>query len=462
LFRAYEALDRRLFPLPNDPLRPCDAAPLLTGVPRVAPASLEADLILKLASVPSHSRWRGAAPLGVWSFDHLELALGGAPAFFAELAQGSPVHDIRLRADTTTGSSVLARTVAATHPTSLSRSRHAALWKASTLVGRALRAAAYGAGPIDQDLPTPAKPEPSRFALGRFAIRAVSRLARDRVIRRGQSQIWFVAVRPSRGGLLDDRLEGFVPLAMPADRFYADPFLVPEGERVWLFFEDADRASGKGVIRCSELLEDGRPGESRVVLECDYHLSYPNVFRRDGDWFMLPETSANGTVELWRAIDFPWRWMRERVLLKDLRAVDPTLLEHEGRLWLFVGVGAADQVAADELFAFHADSLGGPWTPHRSNPIVSDARHARPAGPFFREAGHWFRPAQDGSGDYGSGFWLQRVERLDESCYEETSVRRIGGEWHSGLIGTHAIARAGGFDAIDGRLWWRRGQPFPG
>jgi hypothetical protein len=253
-------------------------------------------------------------------------------------------------------------------------------------------------------------------------------------------------------------MDGFAPIPMPGDRFYADPFLVPDGERLWLFFEDAERASGRGVIRCSEVRPDGSLGASHVVLECDHHLSYPNVFRVGDAWFMLPETHANRSVQLWRAVEFPWRWKLDKVLLENVSAVDPTLLEHGGRLWLFVGVGAAAQVPADELFAFHADSLHGEWKPHRRNPIVADTRRGRPAGPFFREGGQLYRPAQDCSGTYGSAIWIHHVEELDERVYRETPVRRVGCDWHPRLIGTHTIHRAGGFDVIDGRMWLRRGQ----
>ena len=41
-------------------------------------------------------------------------------------------------------------------------------------------------------------------------------------------------------------------------------------------------------------------------------------------------------------------------------------------------------------------------------------------------------------------------------------MRRIETSWRRGLIATHTLNRAGGFDAIDGRLWWRNGKPFPG
>jgi hypothetical protein len=78
-----------------------------------------------------------------------------------------------------------------------------------------------------------------------------------------------------------------------------------------------------------------------------------------------------------------------------------------------------------------------------------------------REGGLLYRPGQDCSGAYGSVFPIHRVERLDEHAYEETAVRRVETTWYPGLCATHTLHRAGGFDAIDGRCWWRTGRPFP-
>ena len=402
----------------------------------------------------------------MWSFDHLDSESRGGVPFFWEMARRLPATETCLRADTAAGARVLVRSFAATDPTSLARGRHAPLWKTAGFVARALRdAAATGQLPDARGgAAAPAGPEraPGALTLARFAGSVGLRVARDRMRRRTQEACWFVALRPSQGSLVDGPMHGFAPVPMPGDRFYADPFLVPDGDRLWLFLEDADRATGKGVIRCSEVCADGRLGESHVVLECDYHLSYPFVFQRDGAWFMLPETSGHRTVELWRAIQFPWHWKLEKVLLPGVNAVDPTLLEHEGRLWLFAGMSEGGGESQDELFLFHADSLEGEWRPHRRNPVVSDVRHARPAGPFFREGGQLYRPGQDCSGSYGSAFWLHRVDRLDEEAYEETAVRRIETSWQRGLVATHTLHRAGGFDAIDGRLWWRNGDAFPG
>jgi hypothetical protein len=479
-FRTYERLDRGFFFFPDDHSASVPLGSLLRGSPvlRAAPVrtrtgfELDApdvaairehapDVLLNLGFPPLGGAVLDAARLGMWTFDHLEREKAGRPAFAWEMLHGRPATETCLCATTSRSSVVLQRSWATTDLNSLHRSRNAALWKSSAFLGRALRGVPAGAR-VDETLPVPEWDAPSRepgpLDLARFVAGVARRVARTRWRSRRSDYVWFVAARPSGPSLVDGSLEGFAPVPMPADRFYADPFVVEDEERHWLFLEDADRASGKGSIRCAELRSDGSLGASEIVLERPYHLSYPFVFAWRGEWYMIPESAENRTIELWRARDFPWRWELDSILFKDVVAVDSTILEHDGRLWLFTSTSDTGGAPQDELSLFHATSLHGDWTPHPRNPIVSDLRRARPAGRVFRENGQLYRPGQDCSGEYGSAIWLHRIERLDEHDYRETPVRRIDADWWPGARGTHSIARAGAFDVIDGRIWLRRGQ----
>jgi hypothetical protein len=92
-------------------------------------------------------------------------------------------------------------------------------------------------------------------------------------------------------------------------------------------------------------------------LKKPYHLSYPFVFQWGEDWYMLPESAANRTVELYRCIHFPDEWAFQHNLLEDVEAYDSTLVEHGGRWWLFANVRAHRAASSwDELHLFHSDS----------------------------------------------------------------------------------------------------------
>ena len=113
---------------------------------------------------------------------------------------------------------------------------------------------------------------------------------------------------------------------------YADPFLFEHEGRHHLFCEDMPPGASRAVISHTELHPDGAASGPPVpVLERPYHLSYPFVFAHEGEVFLIPETSAQRRVELYRAVDFPHEWRREQVLLDGLVASDATLLDHGDR-----------------------------------------------------------------------------------------------------------------------------------
>jgi len=254
-----------------------------------------------------------------------------------------------------------------------------------------------------------------------------------------------------------DRVRFLLP---GGNRQFADPFLFRRDERTFLFFEDCPCDSHTGVISCVEIDSAGRTTPVRPVLTADCHLSYPFVFEWQGEIYMLPETSRHRTVELYRAVDFPESWVFDRVLLDNLRAVDPTLLFHEGRYWLFVGTPSANGRMGEELSLYHAETPLGPWSAHPGNPVVNDVRRARPAGRVLRTEAGLIRPGQDHSVRYGYATSLCRIETLSTTEYRERVVGRIDPEGLPQAVCTHTLARDPRFEVIDLRLAVYRGIPW--
>src|ERR1017187_1394193 len=207
----------------------------------------------------------------------------------------------------------------------------------------------------------------------------------------------------------------------------ADPAAEPR-RRNWfrrVAFEMADRVFSVSyqlrdtLARCTghlsviEVDQQGIIDGPHKILERPYHLSYPSIFHWNGDLYMVPETSKARTVELYRCTSFPDKWELENVLLKDLHAVDATLVEIEGEWWMFVSVEAEGTNFLYELHLYHADSPLGPWQPHSSNPVRPDAQSSRPAGRIISRNGCYYRPAQEGPGD---GRSIQKIDRLDREA----------------------------------------------
>ncbi len=240
----------------------------------------------------------------------------------------------------------------------------------------------------------------------------------------------------------------FFEIEGPADSSYADPFLLAVAGKTYLFFEIYSRRS-RGVIAYCELLGAGQYTAPTVVLAAPYHLSYPFIFEWDGEFYLIPESQENKTVEIYRALAFPNRWVRHSVLIEGAFA-DATLHLENSTWWLFAGHRAHKTKGISELHLFMADSPLGPWRRHPRNPVVVGSHHARPAGRLFRQDQHLVRPAQDSSRFYGEAIWLNRVDVLSPTEYRESPLRRIGSESLPNSRRTHTLNFDEQFQVQDG------------
>lgn len=241
----------------------------------------------------------------------------------------------------------------------------------------------------------------------------------------------------------------FRPIVPPRDRFWADPFVLAEGDRAWVFVEELVYPVKRGFISVIEVHRGGTWKPPRRILERPYHLSYPCVFRWNGDVFMVPESSANNTVELFRCTEFPDRWEHDTTLMTNIRAADPTVFERNGRWWMYVATEAAPK-AFHVLSLYHAPSPRGPWTPHRRNPLETNVIGGRPAGrPFHRDA-RWLRATQIGTPRYGAAMQLREIVTLTPDAWEERERAVLRPDWMAGLAGAHTFNVDGDVTVIDG------------
>lgn len=198
----------------------------------------------------------------------------------------------------------------------------------------------------------------------------------------------------------------------------ADPFLFVHGDALYLFFEvrEVGRPGHIEAVRTTDLIRFDPIG---TILSGPTHFSYPlvfaDVFSDDARVHMLPESSAAGEVALYTFADFPHGLERTRTLLKG-DYVDTSLLYHANRWWFFT-------TSPRGLEIFSAADLVADLVPHPANPITSDPRRQRCGGPIIERHGALYRPAQDGSEQYGGNLSLMRIDRLDVDAYVESLAR---------------------------------------
>lgn len=231
--------------------------------------------------------------------------------------------------------------------------------------------------------------------------------------------------------------------------WWGDPFVVMAQERRLLFVEEMlDPRLKKATIACVELTA-GRALALGVALDEPGHLSFPQVFASDGQWYMTVESAYDQRVSLYRATDFPLGWTRVRDLVTGRVCVDPTLHHHEGRWYLFANVAENQNNTCDELFLFVADRLDGPYVPHPESPIVCDVRRARMAGKLFQRNGKLIRPAQDCGPGYGNAVVFNEVLELGPTTYRERQLSRLAPYLTRSVDGCHTYNVAGGVEVLD-------------
>jgi hypothetical protein len=270
---------------------------------------------------------------------------------------------------------------------------------------------------------------------------------------------WFLGYKFGESADMPDTFSDLKYIVPPKDRFWADPFPIEVEDKYFIFVEEFVYTRNKGHISAIEIDRHGDWKEPVKVLEEDYHLSYPYVFQYEGQWYMIPESSHNNDIHIYRCAAFPNVWEPAGVLLKGLQAVDPTLHRVDGLWWMFVNIGGERVSLNDELHLFYADTPFGPWKPHRRNPVKSDVRSARPAGRLFYRGKDLYRPAQDCSVSYGYAVALNKVFRLNPDEYSERQVARILPRWRRGIEGVHTFNTAGRLTVVD-CLRYRLRSPF--
>ena len=233
------------------------------------------------------------------------------------------------------------------------------------------------------------------------------------------------------------------------DSWAADPFGIERDGELHVFFEDFARRINRGVISHVSVGRDGTVTDPELVLDVGVHASYPFLVERDGRVLMLPETSAAGELVLYEAAEFPRGWRRVKALLPNVAAVDASIVEYEGRWWMFAGILGRGQ--NHTLFVWHAPDVMGPWTAHAANPVKTDARSTRSGGTPFLVDGRLYRPSQDCSRQYGGRVVLNQVELLSTTAFRERPVKALGpGETSRYSYGLHTLSAAGMQTLVDG------------
>jgi hypothetical protein len=210
----------------------------------------------------------------------------------------------------------------------------------------------------------------------------------------------------------------------PSWCYYADPFLVTHRGRTALLVERFDYRTCRAGLCTIELDAQSRLGRPLPIIPRASHMSFPFVFSHEDELYLVPETCADRTVEIFRCTRFPDAWEPVAIALEDVDAADTVIFPHDGLWWLLTSVRTPG-ASGRSLAVYHAEDFRtGPWRPH---PVNETALYrdlpfwsGRNGGGVFQHDGMLLRPAQHNTRFYGEDLRLMRIETLTPDEYRET------------------------------------------
>ena len=235
-------------------------------------------------------------------------------------------------------------------------------------------------------------------------------------------------------------INSFKPLLPPKSRFWADPFVVNHQNNNYIFLEELDSQKNRGYISYCKI-NDGKVSKPIKIIEETFHMSFPNVFEYNNQFYMIPETSAANNIQLWRCVSFPEKWQLETKLIDNIKALDSVIKEINNKWWLFCSVKPLDSVSShEELCIYYADDpISNKWMPHSKNPVTSDARFGRNAGQIEEVDGRYFRYGQFSGITYGKALTKSEIINISETEYQEKFIEVIFPETKKGYHNLHTF-----------------------
>ena len=478
-YNFYAKVDRLLYNSFPDPNKLSDISSFIENIPRVNVAvvvsgskkelspndinmisTYKADVFIKLGFEGLCGEILDLPRFGVWSLDCYKESsaplMPGALQFFNN--KGASASSVKKLSDKPGGEKILYQSFSMTDEKSLNRNLNKLYWKSLSFIPRLLSMLAqhdesWFWSHVNKIEPSTALTGPtlSNSKILKTLLNKTWAEFSNRMKAMVDADRWNLYYHIGESDKVETDVTSFKKIPCPKAAFWADPHMVNFHNKTFIFFEEWDHKKNKGHISAIEFNDDGNIPTVLKVLEKPYHLSYPFTFEWNGTYYMIPETAANKTIELYHCTNFPGQWTFVMNLMENIHAVDTTLYFHDNKWWLFANmVENAGASALDELFIFYADDfLTTKWTAHKLNPVVSDSRKARPAGALFLLNNKIYRPSQCSDKIYGRATNINEVTILTETEFSEINIAVLSPGGSDDSKGVHSYSKLGALTVID-------------
>ena len=263
-----------------------------------------------------------------------------------------------------------------------------------------------------------------------------------------KKQVWQIGVQEKNWKNFD--FQKISKLKNPKNRFLADPFIFSKDSLTAIFVEDFSFSENKGSISAI-LLDEKGDKEPQKIIEEDFHLSFPFVFKYNDKLYMVPESRRDKSIRIYECVDFPYNWRFSHKIMDHIDAVDSIIFYKEPHWWLMANVGDKKSLdVSSRAYLFYSDSpLSMDWKEHKKNPVVFSSDFARNGG-LILEDDRIIRVRQKyGFNQYGKQISLSEILTLTPDEFFEKQLKEIIPKFSKKIKGIHHLSSEKSFSVID-------------
>lgn len=248
---------------------------------------------------------------------------------------------------------------------------------------------------------------------------------------------------------LEDIVSGksihFIPVHnLYANEFwFADPFILDvTDEYIYVLAEAMPSTNHKGVIAKLTIQRNIMTiVKVDIILDEPWHLSFPDIIRKDGKTYVMPEAAYSKQLHLYELTENDTQLKKVKTICNDI-VWDSTLTDFFGERLLFTAhqndyyldIYRWDE--KQELFTL-------------SHSIASDKQNMRMAGALFKFGNKTYCPSQISTPyNYGIGVDLKEIGHINGE-WILTSIRRINPPKGLLMNGLHTFNTYKGFTIVD-------------
>ena len=264
---------------------------------------------------------------------------------------------------------------------------------------------------------------------------------------------YLVGYQEGDWGSLNYRNANFIK--NPDNTFLADPFIISKNHKNYCFLESYDYFLDKGTIDVYELTRSNSEFLGTAIEE-EFHLSFPYLLEVDNEIYLIPESSKNRDIRLYKSIDFPLKWKLENVIIDDIDASDSIIFHRDNLWWLLTNVdelGLGDHNY--QMNIYYSDNLlSQDWKPHKLNPVILNPSFGRNGG-FLKKGENFYRVAQKYGFNqkYGEGITIRKIQEITINSYVEEEIATYSDFHDDRVLGSHHLSSNNIFTVFD--IWKR-------